>query len=110
MRARWPDVEWPVEYRTLAGDDAWLSTASARETVTISIHEDARLPHAELFADLEPIFVEHDGRPHWGKWHSRKAADLAALYPRFADFAALRERLDPRGVFLNDALRTLLGA
>jgi FAD/FMN-containing dehydrogenase len=110
MRARWPDVEWPVEYRTLAGDDAWLSTASARATVTISIHEDARLPHAELFADLEPIFVEHDGRPHWGKWHSRKAADLAALYPRFADFAALRERLDPRGVFLNDALRTLLGA
>lgn len=110
MRAHWPRVAWPVEYRTLAADDAWLSTASARETVAISIHEDARRPHADLFADLEPIFLEHDGRPHWGKWHARKAADLARLYPRFADFAALRERLDPRGVFLNDALRALLGA
>jgi FAD/FMN-containing dehydrogenase len=110
MRARWSGVAWPVEYRTLAADDAWLSTAFARETVTISIHEDARRPHAELFADLEPIFVEYEGRPHWGKWHTRKAADLATLYPRFGDFAALRERLDPRGVFLNDTLRALLGA
>ena len=110
MRARWSRVAWPVEYRTLAADDAWLSTASGRETVTISIHEDARRPHAELFADLEPIFAEHEGRPHWGKWHSRKAADLARLYPRFEAFTRLRERVDPRGVFLNDALRALLGA
>jgi len=110
MRARWPEVAWPVEYRTLAADDAWLSTASERATVTISIHEDARRPHEPLFSDLEPIFVEHEGRPHWGKWHARKAADLARLYPRFDDFARLRARVDPRGVFLNDHLRALLGA
>ena len=65
---------------------------------------------SDWIAHLEPIFAEHEGRPHWGKWHSRKAADLARLYPRFEAFTRLRERVDPRGVFLNDALRALLGA
>jgi FAD/FMN-containing dehydrogenase len=109
MRARWPDVEWPVEYRTLRADDAWLSTAHARDTVTISIHEDARLPYRDLFADLEAIFREHRGRPHWGKIHTRTAEDLFALYPRFADFCAVRRRVDPHGTFLNEHLRKLLG-
>ena len=108
MRARWADVQWPVEYRTLRADDAWLSTAHARETVTISIHQDASLPYRELFGDLEAIFREHRGRPHWGKIHTRTADELAALYPRFDDFRTLCRRLDPRGVFLNDYLRTLL--
>ena len=109
IRARWSDVEWPVEYRTLRADDAWLSPAHERDTVTISIHQDARLPHEALFADLEPIFREHRGRPHWGKLHSRTAEDLFALYPRFTEFCALRRSLDPRGVFLNGHLRKLLG-
>jgi FAD/FMN-containing dehydrogenase len=109
MRARWSDVQWPVEYRTLRADDAWLSTAAERETVTISIHQDASLPYRELFGDLEAVFREHRGRPHWGKVHSLGAAELAGLYPRFADFCALRRRLDPDGVFLNELLRKLLG-
>jgi FAD/FMN-containing dehydrogenase len=109
MRARWSDVQWPVEYRTLRADDAWLSTAAGRETVTISIHQDASLPYAELFGDLEAVFREHEGRPHWGKVHTLGAAELARLYPRFGDFCALRRRLDPEGVFLNELLRKLLG-
>jgi FAD/FMN-containing dehydrogenase len=109
MRTRWSDVQWPVEYRTLRADDAWLSTAHGRETVTISIHQDASLPWHELFGDLEAIFREYAGRPHWGKLHTLGAAELAGLYPRFGDFCALRRRLDPAGVFLNEHLRKLLG-
>ena len=109
MRARWRDVQWPVEYRTLRADDAWLSTAHERETVTISIHQDASLPYRELFDDLEAVFREHQARPHWGKVHTLGAPELAGLYPRFGDFCALRRRLDPRGVFLNEHLRKLLG-
>ena len=48
---------------------------------------------------------------HWGGWHSRYVSlgyrELAALYPRFGDFCALRRELDPRGRFLNDHLRRL---
>ena len=36
-----------------------------------------------------------EGRPHWGKLHTRTAADLAPSYPRWAEFQALRDRLDP---------------
>jgi FAD/FMN-containing dehydrogenase len=107
MKSRWPDVVWPVEYRTLASDSAWLSTAHGRESVAISLHQDARLDADAFFADCEPILAEHGGRPHWGKLHWRRASDLAALYPRFADFQSLRRELDPRGVFANAYLREL---
>jgi len=107
MKSRWPDVVWPVEYRTLAADDAWLSTAHERDTVTISLHQDAKLSPDAFFADCEPIFTAHGGRPHWGKLHTRGARELAALYPRWDDFRALRRELDPAGVFTNDYLREL---
>jgi hypothetical protein len=31
------------------------------------------------------------------------------VYPRFADFLAMRDRLDPQRVFANDYLRRVLG-
>jgi FAD/FMN-containing dehydrogenase len=107
MQRRWPDVVWPVEYRTVAADSAWLSTAHGRATVAISLHQDARLDCDPFFADCEPIFVAHGGRPHWGKLHTRKAADLAALYPDWSRFQSLRRELDPSGVFANAYLREL---
>ena len=58
---------------------------------------------------MEPILRAHDGRPHWGKVHTRTAADLAPAYPRFGEFLALRDRLDPDRVFANAYLRRVLG-
>ncbi len=107
MRSKHPEVVWPVEYRTLAADDAWLSPAHGRATVTISIHQDARLPFREFFADVEPILCAAGGRPHWGKIHTRSREDLRALYPMWDRFVETRRRLDPLGVFLNDPLREL---
>jgi FAD/FMN-containing dehydrogenase len=109
MQTGHPDVLWPVEYRTVAADPGWLSPMHERDTVAISIHQDAQLPCDEFFADVEPIFREHGGRPHWGKIHNLRARELAPLYPDWERFLAVRERLDPRGVFLNDHLRELFG-
>jgi len=110
IRTRHPDLAWPVEYRTVAADDAWLSPAHGRATVTLSVHQDGRLPFRELFADLEPLLREHGGRPHWGKWHGCTARELRPLYPRFDDFARLRHELDPEGRFLSPHLRALFEA
>ena len=107
MRSRWTDVQWPVEYRTLQADDAWLSPAHGRATVTISVHQDARLPYEDFFGDLEPIFKDHAGRSHWGKLNTLSAVEMAARYPKWEDFRAVRKRFDPAGVFLNDYLREL---
>lgn len=109
MKARWPDVVWPVEYRTLAPDSAWLSSAHARPSVAISLHQDARLPCDAFFSDCESVFRAHQGRPHWGKLHWRTRAELSELYPRFEDFRALRAGLDPAGTFANPYLRELFG-
>ena len=41
--------------------------------------------------------------------HQRTAADLRPAYPRFDDFVALRDRLDPQRRFQNGYLRQVLG-
>lgn len=108
MQTRHQDVQWPIEYRTLAADEIPLSPAQGRATVTISVHQAAELPYAGFFADVEAIFRNHRGRPHWGKHHTHRAAELRALYPQWERFQTLRRRVDPRGRFLNDYLGRLL--
>jgi FAD/FMN-containing dehydrogenase len=109
MRTRHTQVAWPVEYRTVAADDVFLSPAQGRATVAISIHQAAALAYREFFADAEVIFRGHGGRPHWGKMHSLAAAALSELYPHWQRFAAVRARLDPAGRFANEHLRRLFG-
>lgn len=107
MRERHGDITWPIEYRTVAADGLDLSPNHGRATVAISIHQAAELDQRAFFADAEPIFRAHAGRPHWGKMHSLAAPDLALLYPRWKHFLQVRGELDPTCVFLNDHLRRL---
>ncbi|MFY1650270.1 D-arabinono-1,4-lactone oxidase [Solwaraspora sp. WMMB762] len=100
---------WRVLYRYVAADQAFLSPAYGRDSITISVHQNATLPYREFFADVEPIFLAHDGRPHWAKIHRLEGRDLLARYPQADRFLAVRERLDPDGRFLTDYLRRLLG-
>ncbi|MCX5611724.1 MULTISPECIES: D-arabinono-1,4-lactone oxidase [unclassified Streptomyces] len=102
-------VSFPVEVRTAPADDITLSTASGRETAYIAVHMYRGTPYQAYFTAAERIFTAHGGRPHWGKVHTRDAEYLAGVYPRFAEFTALRDRLDPDRVFGNDYLRRVLG-
>ena len=110
MKSHHPEIAWPIEYRTLAADDGMLSPAHGRATVTISVHQDAREPHEPFFNDIEQIFQDYDGRPHWGKYNTLGRERLSELYPDWDAFCALREEMDPEGLFLNDYLRTLFRA
>lgn len=110
MRERHPSVRWPIEVRRVAADDRWLSAAHARAVTAISVHQGRGRPYRSFFADAEAVFRAHDGRPHWGKLHTQRAAELAPRYPRWHDFGELRRRLDPEGRFLNRHLRSVLGA
>lgn len=102
-------ITWPLEYRTVARDDIYLSPAHGRATVTISAHQPAELSYEPFFSDAEAVFRNHQGRPHWGKIHSLEADDLEALYPKWDAFQKAREELDPDGRFLTPYLRSLLG-
>jgi len=102
-------IGFPVEVRHARADDVPLSTAHGRDTLYLAFHTARDADHTAYFAGLEPILRAAGGRPHWGKLHTRTAADLAASYPRFGDVLALRDRLDPDRVFTNAHLRTVLG-
>lgn len=102
-------ITFPVEVRTAAADDNWLSTAHGRQSGYIAVHRYYREDPTEYFEAVEAIMRTHAGRPHWGKMHYRDAATLRPAYPRFDDFLAVRDKLDPDRVFANDYLRRVLG-
>ncbi|MFF5139033.1 D-arabinono-1,4-lactone oxidase [Streptomyces sp. NPDC013157] len=102
-------VNFPVEVRTAPADDIALSTASARDSAYVAVHMFRGTPYQAYFTAAERIFTAHEGRPHWGKVHTRDADYFAEVYPRFGEFTALRDRLDPDRLFQNDYLRRVLG-
>jgi len=102
-------IGFPVEVRTTAADDIALSTASGRDTAYVAVHVARGTAHRDYFDAVEAAMVDLGGRPHWGKLHTRTAADLAAAYPRWDEFQAVRRRLDPEGRFTNDHVERVLG-
>ncbi|TPX03495.1 FAD-binding protein [Schumannella luteola] len=102
-------ISFPVEVRAAAPDENWLSTAHGRESGYIAVHRYVKDDPAEYFRAAERIFLAHGGRPHWGKMHHLDAGVFAERYPRFGDFLAVRDRLDPDRVFQNPYLERALG-
>jgi FAD-linked oxidoreductase len=105
-RKRLP-VTFPFEFRTVAADDIWMSPMNAGPVAAISMHQYAKMPWRNLFAEAETIFRGHGGRPHWAKRHTLTRADVAALYPMAGRYAAVRRAADPGGKFLNPHLESL---
>ncbi|MDQ6613191.1 MAG: hypothetical protein M3083_00095, partial [Actinomycetota bacterium] len=68
---------FPIEVSVTAGDNILLSPAQGRPSVYIG-----------GIAGL-------DGRPQWGSAHGLSAASLRARYPRWDDWQAVRDRIDP---------------
>jgi FAD-linked oxidoreductase len=100
-------VHFPIECRFVHSDDSWLSPAYERESAYIAVHMYQGMPYRSYFYYIEEIFKRYQGRPHWGKMHTRTAGELAELYPRWNDFRRVRAALDPQGVFLNSYLHEL---
>ena len=100
----------PVEIRSAAADDLWLSTGYQRASAYVAVHHYWRKDPTRFFAAFEAIVAEHGGRPHWGKQHSLGVDRLRELYPRLDDFLAVRDRLDPHRVFANPYLERVLCA
>ncbi|SDH03767.1 D-arabinono-1,4-lactone oxidase [Microbacterium pygmaeum] len=102
-------ISFPVEVRFAAADDIWMSTAHGRASGYIALHRYWREDPTEYFEAAEQILLAHGGRPHWGKMHTLDAGALRDRYPRFDDFIALRDRLDPDRMFSNRYLTRVLG-
>ncbi|MET8278723.1 D-arabinono-1,4-lactone oxidase [Micromonospora sp. NPDC005174] len=103
-------ILFPVEVRFTAADDIWLSHGYGRDNAYVAVHQYVGMPYEPYFQAFERVAAALGGRPHWGKLHYRDAASLAEAYPRFADFQAVRDRLDPHRVFSSPHLAHVLGA
>ncbi|WP_156464617.1 FAD-binding protein [Aeromicrobium sp. Root495] len=90
------------EIRSVAGDDLWLSPSHT--TDCLALHFTWR-PDADEVLALLPVLDDQlttfGARPHWGKLFRTTPERLGVAYPRLADFGALADRLDPRGIFRN---------
>jgi L-gulono-1,4-lactone dehydrogenase len=102
-------INFPIEVRFVACDDAMLSPAHERETAYVAVHAFRGMEWEPYFRAVEAIADEHGGRPHWGKRHFQTAATLAPRYPGWERFAAVRARMDPDGVFSNVYTDRVLG-
>lgn len=101
-------VGWRVLFRPVAADNNYLSNAYGRQSVAITVHQNAGLPYQEYFKDIEQVFQAYDGRPHWGKIHSMSASQLKQRYPEWDTFQHIREELDPKGTLLTPYLKRIL--
>jgi FAD-linked oxidoreductase len=102
-------LNFPVEVRFTKGDDVPLSTAYGRDSAYIAVHVYKGMECEPFFRDVEEILRAYDARPHWGKMHYRDAEELSKLYPRWDEFIALRDQLDPQRTFSNAYSDTVFG-
>lgn len=102
-------THFPLEHRFGPAEDIYLSSAYGRASAHISVHTYKGQPYRKYFDALAAIFRNHGGRPHWAKLHTLTADELRPLYPMWDKFLAIRQELDPNGLFLNGYLRQLFG-
>jgi FAD-linked oxidoreductase len=104
-----PRIYFPIEVRTVAADEFWLSPFYQRPSCSIAIHHDAGENPLVFFNAAEAIFRRYGGRPHWGKMHSLTAIELSRLYPRWRDALDVRREIDPDNRFVTPYVARLLG-
>jgi FAD/FMN-containing dehydrogenase len=107
MLAGQPEAVFPLEVRTTAADEAYLSSNYRRPSTVISVSGQPGRDYWPYLRAVDQLLGEFDARVHWGKLHFLTRAQLAERYPESARFIAVRRELDPDGVFLNDHLRPL---
>jgi alditol oxidase len=97
------------EVRSVAADDLWLSTAQGQDTIgfhfTWKPEWDATIAAIKV---VEAALAPFRPRPHWAKVFTIAPEAVRPLYPRFADFQALAQELDPQGKFRNPMLQQLV--
>lgn len=100
---------FPCETRIAPAETAWLHPTYGRPSACIGAAINPGIDVDGAWEEAQRAVVGLGGRPHWGKWHTLTATELSGLYPRWHDFAALRARLDPDGLFGSPAIDRLLG-
>jgi L-gulono-1,4-lactone dehydrogenase len=90
----------PIALRFVAPSQAFASMMHERPTMMIELIMIAGTRGGErLLAGYEERLADLDVRPHWGQLNTLTRERVAQLYPRWADWLAVRQRFNASGVF-----------
>ena len=96
-----------VEFRVIAPDDAWMSTANGESSGGEPLFaldfqwapdEQATLP---IIAKIEQALASFKPLPHWAKLFTLSPSNYLPLYRRLDAFKRIANELDPGGKFRN---------
>jgi len=107
--AKYPDNKYPIEIRSIAADNAYLSPFYARDSISVSICGHKYLDYRGFLADVATTLDPFDPRPHWGKLYYLDAERVQQAFPQYDRFIGIREHLDPSGAFLGPHLSPIFG-
>jgi len=107
VQTRHAQYKHPMLVRCAARDRALLSWFHDGPKAIFSVVDDPDAAYETVLADFEAFFDGLGALPHWGKEHRLTPGRLARLQPNLDAFRAIRRRMDPDGLFLNDHLRQL---
>lgn len=106
-----PFLTLDMSMRSALADDIWMSPFFERDCISLDfdVFFTDELAFKKYVAAFHKISLKFGARHHWGKttWYTREIQ--RALNPRFDAFVALRQIMDPDGVFLDDYTRDLFG-
>jgi L-gulono-1,4-lactone dehydrogenase len=102
-------VNFPVEVRFVAADEAMLSPAYRRDVCYVGAYTFGEEFARPFFDRFEREMKQLGGRPHWGKRLALSREEARRLYPMYDRFNEIRKELDPKGVFANAFIRDLFG-
>lgn len=109
IRTKHPDQKYPVEVRWVKADEGYMSQFQGRDSTVITLTTEPGTDYWQFFRDADAVLQEFEPRAHWGKIHFMTRSRLERLYPELETFIQVRREFDPRGIFLNDHTRALLG-
>ncbi|WLR41364.1 D-arabinono-1,4-lactone oxidase [Bacillus carboniphilus] len=101
-------VHFPIEYRFVKGDDAWLSPSYKRDSLYVAVHMYKGMDFDHYFHVMNEIFEKYEGRPHWGKQSYLPVEKYPSLYRELNNFKKIRMHFDPHNLFVNDYLSFFL--
>jgi len=95
----------------------WLSPSYGKDALRVDLMHIDHGPvesGADYFPQFWPVLQPFKPRYHWGKQmpppgEFAGADYFSQVYPRWQDFLALRSRLDPDGIFVNEYWREYFG-
>ncbi|MBC6996785.1 FAD-binding protein [Neolewinella lacunae] len=100
-----------IPVRFVAPSQALLSSAYGRETAYIDVPLlFGTVGDIEILEGYQEMMIRLGGIPHWGKHNTRLYQHhdfIRAQFARLDDWIEVRDRLDPRGTFLNDFVRQM---